>query len=164
MSCQPTLSGQCKHGNKLPGTASSDSSAKSVREEPASPNSTAQVRQYYGSSVHQQSGRDSVEGSCLSDTGLVDVVPGKEHTHRSPAPTWGAELCSRQRVETHEGPIRLEIRSGNIYENQPEIRSTGSGHVCIEANQSVPSLFQLAARSICRGDRCVPPLPRPSGR
>ena len=32
-----------------------------------------------------------------------------------------------------------------------------NGPVCIQANQSVPSLFQLAARSLCRGNRCLPP-------
>ncbi len=33
----------------------------------------------------------------------------------------------------------------------------GGGFVCLQTDNTVPSLFQLAARSICSGNRCLPP-------
>ena len=35
------------------------------------------------------------------------------------------------------------------------IRLFGGGHVCLSSNHSVPSLFQLATRSLCSGNRCI---------
>ena len=35
------------------------------------------------------------------------------------------------------------------------VRSSGSRHVCLSPNHSVPSLFQLATRSVCSGNRCI---------
>ena len=52
--------------------------------------------------------------------------------------------------------IGLETGSINIFDDQRDLWSTGCGPVCIQTNQPVPSLLQLEARSICRGNRCLP--------
>ena len=87
----------------------------------------------------------------------MDVVPGEEHSHPSTTPSRCAESYSRHGVKIHEGSIRLETRSTAICEYQLTLRTTGSGPICNQADQSMPSLLQLAARSICRGNRCISP-------
>ena len=62
-----------------------------------------------------------------------------------------------QAVEVHQGHIELEPRPLNLPKNQQTLWGTGSGHICFQTHQSVPLLLQLAARSICRGNRCIPP-------
>ena len=66
------------------------------------------------------------------------------------------ELHSRLRVEIHEGSLRLEAGSSYLSENQQEIQPTGSGPIRLQTDLSVPSLLQLAARSIGRSNRCLP--------
>ena len=70
----------------------------------------AQDRQHNGGSLHQQSGRDSVERACLTVPGAMDVVPGKEHPHSSRALAGRAERGSGQGVKGDERPVRLEAR------------------------------------------------------
>ena len=53
--------------------------------------------------------------------------------------------------------IRLKIRSPDLCEHQQPIWATGSGPLASRLTQSVPLLFQLAVRSICRGNRYLPP-------
>ena len=43
-----------------------------------------------------------------------------------------------------------------IFQKIIVIWSSGSGPICITANCTVPSLFQLAARSLCHNNKCIP--------
>jgi len=52
----------------------------------------------------------------------------------------------------------LEIEPGTFSANKPTFWSPGGRLVCHEANNSVPSLLQLAARSVCRSNRCISPV------
>ena len=45
----------------------------------------------------------------------------------------------------------------NLPKNQQTLWATGSGPICVQTHQSVPPLLQLAARSICGGNRHIPP-------
>ena len=51
----------------------------------------------------------------------------------------------------------MEIGSSDFSGSQQTLWPTGSGPVCIQTYQPVPSLLQLVARSICRSNRCIPP-------
>ena len=141
---------------KLSGAPSGYASSENVCERQNETVGTAQARQHVCSSLHQQPGRDSIEETRLPDPGLMDVVPGEEHTHPSPISAGCTELCSRQRIQVNEGPIRLETGPSNLCQNQQTLRSPGSGPICLQTHQTVPTLLQLATGSICRGRRCLP--------
>ena len=47
--------------------------------------------QYYGSGIHKQSRRYSLQQLSLPDKESMDVVPGETHTHNSPVPSWVPE-------------------------------------------------------------------------
>ena len=95
--------------------------------------------------------------TSLPDSRSVDVVPGKEHPHPSTTITRGAESHSRLGIKIHERSVGLEAGPTNLSENRRVLWPTRSGPICIQANQLVMSLLQLAARSICRSNRCLLP-------
>ena len=142
--------------HKLPGIAGSNTSAEDVREERDALISATQNRQHDGCCIYQQPRGDGVKEPGVPNTRAMDVVPGEEYSHPSAVPSRQTESAGRSGIQRDERPIRLEIGSGNIPKNQQAIRAAGSGLVCIEADPPVPSLFQLAARSICRSHRCFP--------
>ena len=112
--------------------------------------------QHVSSSLYKQPWRYDLETARFPVSRPLDVVPGEENTHPSPTPAGGDELYSRQGVQGHEGSVRLEVDPPDLQGNTETVRTTGSGPVCIPADQPVPTLLQLAARSIRRGNRCLP--------
>ena len=84
----------------------------------------------------------------------MDVV---EHTHTGTTPTGYSELYSGQVVTLDERSVGLETRSSDLHENQQSVWATGSGPIRIQANKSVPTLLQLATRSVCRSNGRLPP-------
>ena len=142
---------------QLPRTSGSYRGSKNVCKEQNQTISTTQVGQHISSSsIHKQSGRNNIKDPGCLDSGPVDVVPGTEHTHPSPIPARRTELYSRQGIQVNEGQVRLEAESADLSPNRQALWTTGSRLVRVPANQSVPTLLQLAARSICRGFRCIP--------
>ena len=77
---------------------------------------------------------------------------------------WRSVVTDRvQDAHQLSGAADCNISSQDIPEKQkqdvstPQIgRSRRSGHVRITSDSSVPSLFQLAARSLCSSNRCIP--------
>ena len=143
--------------HQLPRTASSDSSTKNLCEEHEGTISIVEDRQHNSSCLHQQPRGNYIQGFDSSNQRSVDVVSREEHSHPSTIPTWSNEPGGRHGIEIHEGSIRLETGSSRFSENQQEVWSSGSGPVCNQINQPVPSLLQLAARSICRNNRRLSP-------
>ena len=142
--------------HQLPRTASSYAGTENIREEPNGGVSLAQDRQHHSSGLHQQPRGHSLQDTGYPNKGPVDVVSGKEHSHPSTTPTRCPELQGGHRVQNPQGSVRLEPGQGHFLKNKRAIWPNRSGPICIQTDQSVPSLFQLAARSICRGDRCLP--------
>ena len=143
--------------HKLPGTTSGYASAQNVRKEQERSVDPAENRQLNGSSLHQQPRWDGIQEPGISDPEIVDVVPRKKHSYPGSAPARSTELCSRQRIEMHEGQVGLEVRQPILYKDQQSVWPTGSGPICVKTNQSVPSLLQLAARSVRRSSRRISP-------
>ena len=85
----------------------------------------------------------------------VDVVPRKEYPHYSSTPAKGNEYNSRHRILSNARQDRLEAEPLDIPEDQQSLRSTRSGLVCFQTICPVPTLLQLAARSICTSNRCL---------
>jgi len=99
-------------------------------------------------------GGDSVKRASQPDKSLVDVVSGEKHTHHSSAPPQVPEHHRRYRITIPDGQDRLEAVASVIPQNTGNFWSSESGPFC---DLSVNSVLQLAARSICRGNRCIPP-------
>ena len=117
--------------------------------------STPPVGQYHGSGIHKQPGRNSLQGVGRPGKEPVDVVCGEEHPYHSPTPTRCSECNSRCRVLDYDRLVRLAGESSDIQHHSTHLWSHRNGHVCITSDSSVPSLFQLAARSFCSGNRCA---------
>ena len=114
-------------------------------------------RQHHSSGLYQQPGRNSLQGVGDAHKGLVDVVPGEEYPHYSSAPARCAEHHSRHRVQGNAGQDRLEVEPHDIPEDQQPLWTSGHGPICIQTVHSVPTLLQLAARSLCTSNRCLSP-------
>ena len=84
------------------------------------------------------------------------MVFGKEHPHHSSTLARCSECDSRCGVSDHERPLGLAAETSHIQKNCQPVRSNRSGYVCLTTDGSVPSLFQLVARSLCSGNRCLP--------
>ena len=142
--------------HQLLGITSSDPRPENLCEGKEECIGIAEDRQYDCSCVHQQPGGDGIQGVGIPNPRSLDVVFREEYSHPSTIPTRSDELHSRLRVQIHEGSLRLEAGSSYLSENRQEIRPTGSGPICLQTDLSVPSLLQLAARSIGRSDQCLP--------
>ena len=131
--------------------------AKNLCEEHEGTISIVEDRQHNSSCLHQQPRGNHIQGFDSSNQRSVDVVSREEHSHPSTIPTWSNETGGRHGIEIHEGWIRLETGLFRFSENQQEVWSSGSGLVCKQINQPVPSLLQLVARSIRRSNRRLSP-------
>ena len=142
---------------QLSRAASSYIGFENIHEEQDRDVGITQNRQHHGSGLHQQSRGHGIQNTGDPYKRIMDVVPGKEHPHPSSTPTRCSELQGGHGVQIPQGSFRLEPRQGDLYKDKRTIWPDRNGPVCIQANQSVPSLFQLAARSVCRGNGCLPP-------
>ena len=113
----------------------------------------AEDRQHHSSSIYQPSGGDSFKRLGRSDEEPVDVVPGEEHTHHSPTPPRVPEHHCGCRITVTDRQDRLEAVPSAVPQNTANIWPTS----CNPPVCSVPSLLQLAARSVCRNNRCISP-------
>lgn len=114
----------------------------------------AKNRKYHNSSLYKQSWGYSLQEACAAHTRSMDVVPGKEHPHHSNTPTMDNEYNSRYRITGNMRQGRLEAELNDISADQQSLWSPGSGLVRIQTIHLVPTLLQLAARSICTCNWC----------
>ena len=73
-----------------------------------------------------------------------------QHLPRDP------ERGGRRRVQGDDRPVRLETEPGHCQEDPTGRGSHPNRPICFQVDNPVPTLFQLAARSLCRGHRCFP--------
>ena len=114
-------------------------------------------RQHHSGCLHQQPGRNSLQRIGDAHKESMDVVPGEEYPYYSSAPARGTEHYSRYSVQENTGQDRLEVESCDIPGNQQSLWAPRYGPVCIQTVHPVPTLLQLAARSLCAGNRCISP-------
>ena len=149
----PMVSGGEEDAHKLSGITSCNPGSADFPEEQDRNTSIAEDRQHHSSSIHKSPGRHSIERTSDPDKRLMDVVPGKEHPHHSSAHPRDPEHHSRCRVSQNGGQIRLDAGQSHLQEDRQMLRSDRGGPIRISPDASMPSLFQLAARSLCSGDR-----------
>ena len=85
------------------------------------------------------------------------MVPGEEYPHHSTTSPRSPELHSRHGVPEYGGQYGLEARSDHLQRNRQMLQPNRSGPICLAPNQSMPTLLQLAARSLCSSNRRIPP-------
>ena len=142
--------------HQLPGADGSNTGSTDIYKESDRSLGAAEDRQHYSSSLHQQPWGHSLQGATGSVKESVDVVPGTEYPYHCTAPTGHTECHSRYGVSGDDRSVRLVTRPKHIQEDQPDTRSPGDRPVCDKADNTVQSLLQLAARSLCRSNRCFP--------
>ena len=118
---------------------------------------TAEDKQHHCSIIYKQSRRHSLAGAHSSCQGFVDVVPREEPTHLSPKSPRDTEYYSQCTIPSSERSLRLDAELNNLQKNRQPTWSTDSRPVCIQSHNPVPSLLQLAARSLCSSHWCIPP-------
>ena len=144
-----------QQAHKLPGAAGCDISSPDIPERQNQDVSTPPGGQHHSSGIHQQPGRNGLQGIGRPSKEPVDVVPRKEYPHHSPTPSRCSEYDSRCGVSGYDRSVRLATESSPVQQDCQPIWSHRSGHVCLTSDHSVPSLLQLAARSLCSGHRCL---------
>ena len=144
-----------QYAYKLSGTIGRDTGSPHISEEQKQNVRTPQSGQHHSSGLHQQSWRNSLHGVGRLGQESVDVVFGEKHSHHSTTPTRGTELYSQCGVSDNAGPVGMATEPGPVQQDCEPVWPCRSGHVCLSSDNTVPSLFQLAARSLCSSNRCL---------
>ncbi len=151
------VKGGAEPAHKLPGVAGSNIGIKVIHKGTDGPVSTLEDGQYHGSGLCQQPGRHSLQGAGETVQGAVDMVSAEEYHYQGTTPPRSFEPSGRLGVSNHARPVGLEARLTSLSTNPSALGPIGGGFVCLQTDNTVPSLFQLAARSICGSNRCLPP-------
>ena len=118
---------------------------------------SAKDQQHHGSGIHKSPGRYNFIRFIQVDEESMDVVPGEEYPHHSSSPPRVTECNCQCKVPKIDGQDWLETVSDHLSQDWSTLEPTGSGPICFLVINPVPTIFQLAPRSICRSNRCIPP-------
>ena len=136
------VQGRMPDAYKLSGAIGCLTSSPHIPEEQNRDIGPPEVGQYHSSGLYQQPGRDGLQGIGRPSKKSMDVVSREKHSHYSSAPA----RCTKP-----------DCRCGvSDYGGLPVAWCNRSGPICILSDRTVPSLFHLAARSICSSNRCLP--------
>lgn len=117
--------------HKLLGAISSHASTESICEGQKEIICTVEDGQHISSGLHQQSEREHNQEPCLLDSGLIDVVPGKEYTHPSPAPSRDTEFTANRKSWSMRNHSDWKLNPQTFEKNQQMLWTTGSGSICV---------------------------------
>ena len=146
-----------KDVHQLPGASGCHSSSQIICQTQNQNFNSAEDQQHHSSGIHKSPGGYNLTRFIQVDKESMDVVPGEEYPHHSSTPPRVAEHICRCRAQSVHGQDRLETESDNLSQDPSTLGPTGSGPICFLAIHPVLTLLQLAARSICRSSRCIPP-------
>ena len=104
--------------------------------------------------LHQQAGGNDIPTTESPSQRAVAVVHGEEHPLESPTPMGCTQHHSRQRVQGHEGQVRLEVESNHLPTDQPKTGTPGGGSVCQQTDPSTVGQCQLETRSNGTDNQC----------
>ena len=144
-----------QNAHKLFRAAGSNSSSQDISERQKQDACTTQIRQHHCSGIYKQPGRNSLQESGRPGKEFVDVVPGEEYSYHSPASARSSECDSRYGISKDDGSVGLAIEPTYIQKDCQQVWSYRGGHVCLTPHNPVPSLLQLATRSLCSSNRCL---------
>ncbi len=85
------------------------------------------------------------------------MVSAEEYHYQGTTPPRTFERGGRLGVSHYARPVGLKTRLTSLSTNPSTLGSNGGGFACLQTDNTVLSLFQLAARTIYSGNRCLPP-------
>ena len=80
-----------------------------------------------------------------------DITPVAKH------PPGVLNTIADQQSRVMRGPVRLDVESQDLQQDPADMGSTRSGHVCIQADNSVEKVLQLETRPRSRSSECLQP-------
>ena len=114
-------------------------------------------RQHRSCGLHKSLGEYSIQGFSELDKEPVDVVFREKYSYHSSTPPRNPECCRRCGILVTDRQDILEAEPFHFSQDSEDLRPSGSGSLCNSPVFPVPTLLQLAARSICRSNRCISP-------
>ena len=147
---RPEVHGPRQDAYKLSRTIGCNTKSPHIPEKQKQDISPPEVGQYHGSGLYQPPRGDSLQRIGRPSKEFMDVVSQEKHPHHSPTPTRCTKSDSRCGVSDYDGSVRLETESCSFQEDCQPLWSHRGGSICLQSEHTVPSLFQLAARSIRR--------------
>ena len=141
--------------HQLPGAPGSSLGSEVLCQGQQQPHHLTEDGQHVSTNIHQQAGENDIPTTELPSQRAVAVMHGEEYPLESPTPTGCTQHHSGQRVQGHEGQVRLEAESNHLPTDQPEAGASGGGSVCQQADSSTAGLCQLETRSNGIDNRCL---------
>ena len=133
--------------HKLPGAASSISSAAVLCETEAQHYYPPENGQRHCGDVHKQNGGYPFSGTLSSSSDGMELVSATEHISNCGTPPREGEHSRRRRVQEYERPLRLNVESTCIQADTSTNESAADGLVCISLDKTTTKVLQLETRS-----------------
>jgi len=114
--------------------------------------------------IYQSHGRHQVIKPFTGSLRAVVVVSPKRNYIISQTSPWVKQHSCRPGVMYSAVISRMDDGQSCLSQDLLYPWSLSSGLICIEAKQSVEKVHQLASRSICMGNRCLPDFMSGHGR
>ena len=140
---------------QLPGSSSSLPCSKMLCQRQEEHYSPTQNGQHHSSDVCEQAGRNSVPQVEHHSQGTMALVHELGYYPDCGAFIGSPQYNCRPRIPNNEGQIRWDVESQDLQQDPVKMGSTGSGHVCIQTDNSVEEVLQLEARSRGRSSGCL---------
>ena len=115
-----------------------------------------QNRQHHSSRICEQAGWNSVQTEYHSQ-GIMALVHEQRYYSGCQTSTGSPQYDCGSRIPSNEGPVRLDVESQDLQQDPADMGSTRSGHVCIQADNSVEKVLQLETRPRNRSSECLQP-------
>ena len=142
---------------KLPGTTSSIIGNSDLCQGTEKHQNFSENRQCVNQGIYKPLWGDSLMANeSLSNTDM-EMVLRTSDIPDSRAPPRINESGSRPGIKDSEGPLRLDATPTTVFADRGEDGTTGGGHVCIPANTSTSTVFQLETRPSSRSDGRIHP-------
>ena len=139
--------------HKLSGTTSSIPSTQNICKRSESLHCPSQVRQYFGSDLHQSERGSSLQATVQLGNRNLGVVSDLQNHLGGRTPFCDSQHDSRPGVKNTRS-LQLDAKPINFSGHPGAIGSTGGGSFRIPPDKTPTTVLQLATRSRCRSDRC----------
>ena len=143
--------------HQLPGDVGSLSSSSVLyKGSPSSPDCLSTYGQHHSNLPSEPQRWDSLPLTLQVGQTNLGVVHVPKHLLSGQSPTWTSQLDSRPGVQDGTGQMGLATSSRYLSQDQPEMGTTCSRPVCIQANKPATSILQLEARPSSLSLGCIP--------
>ena len=139
--------------HKLSGTTSSIPSTQNICKRSESLHCPSQVRQYFGSDLHQSEKGSSHQAAVQLGNRNLGVVSDPQNHFGGRTPSWDSQHDRRPGVKNNLRLLRLDAKSINFSGHPRATGSTGGGSFCIPPDKTI-TVLQLPTGSRCGSDRC----------